>query len=78
MHENIWRRVTFLVNLLLCRLDKFDGPIFGGGGGGLGRGLIFWMLIGLHIWGAYIREAYIWGGVLTEFYAMKLKPIHAV
>ena len=33
MHENIWRRVTFLVNLLLCRLDKFDGSIFGGGGG---------------------------------------------
>ena len=33
--------------------------LMGGGGGGLytsvGGGLIFGMLIGLHIWGAYIR-----------------------
>ena len=32
------------------RLDKFDGgPVFGG------RGFIFGMLIGLHIWGGYIQ-----------------------
>ena len=44
------------------RLDKFDGPIFGGRGAAYVRGgLIFGMLIGLHIWGAYIRGAYIQG-----------------
>ena len=43
---------------MFSKLDKFDGPIFGwvgsGGGGIYGiyiRGLIFGMLIGLHIWG---------------------------
>ena len=45
------------------RLDKFNGPIFGGGeqrinGGG---GLIFGMLIGLHIWGERIN------GILQYF-----------
>ena len=29
MHENTCGRVTFLVNLMFRRLDKFDGPIFG-------------------------------------------------
>ena len=55
------------------RLDKFDGPIFGGGGGaerGLEAyiprgGLIFGMLIGLHICGAYIRGGFIYGGHMT-------------
>ena len=30
MHENTCGRVTLLVNLMFRRLDKFDGPIFGG------------------------------------------------
>ena len=30
MHENARRRATFLVNLMFHRLNKFDGPIFGG------------------------------------------------
>ena len=57
---------------MLRRLDKFDGPIFGGGGGGGERvggiprgGLIFGMLIGLHICGAYIRGGFIYGGHMT-------------
>ena len=44
--------MTFLINLMFSRLEKFDGPIFevvyiwqGGGGG------IFGVLIGLDIWG---------------------------
>ena len=35
------------------RLDKFDGPVYG-----VGRGVIFAMLIGLHICGDVI-----WGGL---------------
>ena len=67
MLENTGGRVTFLVNLMFRRLDKFDGPIFGWGWGWRrGRicgGCIFGMFIGLHIWGrifrgAYIREVY--------------------
>ena len=30
MHENTCERVTFLVNLMFCRLDKFNGLIFRG------------------------------------------------
>ena len=30
MHDNTWERVTFLVNLMVGKLDKFDGPMFGG------------------------------------------------
>ena len=41
--------MTFLVNLMLSRLHKFDGTIFGGGGAYIR------MLIGLHICRAYIR-----------------------
>ena len=42
--------MTILINLMFRRLDKFDGgPLFGG------RGFIFGMLIGLHIWGGYIQ-----------------------
>ena len=43
------------------RLDKSDGPIFGGMGGVYTEELIFGMLIGLHIWGAYAPGAYIRG-----------------
>ena len=45
------------------RLDKFDGHIFGEEGDVYtgGGGVIFGMLIGLHIWGAYIRG----GGLYT-------------
>ena len=31
MHKNNCARATFLVNLMFCRLDKFEEPIFGGG-----------------------------------------------
>ena len=31
MHENTGGRVTFLVNLIFSRLEKFDGLIFGEG-----------------------------------------------
>ena len=55
MHKNNGGRVTFLVNLMFSRLDKFDGPIFGRCMYDGGR-LILGMLIGLHIWGAYIRR----------------------
>ena len=47
--------VSFLVNLMFRRLDKFDGPIFcdvytrGGGNLGGAGGLMFGMLIGLHV-----------------------------
>ena len=30
MYENNSGRVTFLINLMFSRLDKFDGPIFEG------------------------------------------------
>ena len=33
MHENTGGRVTFLVNLMFRRLDKFDGLIYAGGRG---------------------------------------------
>ena len=52
--------MTFLVYFKFRRRDKFDGPIFGGriykGGG-----VIFGILIGLHILGVYSGEAYIRG-----------------
>ena len=38
MYENTCGRVTFLVDLMFGRLDKFDGLIFGGGGGAYIRG----------------------------------------
>ena len=55
---------------MFSRLDKFDGLIFEGGV--LTRRLIFGMLTGLHIWGAYIRRMgsiYTGGGLLTDFYS---------
>ena len=53
--------MAFLVNLVFRRLDKFDGPTFGGRMYG---GLVFGMLLGLHICGAYMRGE----GVLMGFY----------
>ena len=57
MHENTCGRVTFLVNLMFDRLDKFDGLIF--------RGLIYGggeaYIIYDDIWGgAYIRGCINW------------------
>ena len=53
------------------RLDIFDGPIFGVGGEAYIWGLIFGMLIGFHILGAYFRGGgYIRGrinGILRYF-----------
>ena len=53
------------------RLDKFDGPIFGGDGGRgcvYTGGFILEMLIGFQIWGVYFPVgAYILGDVLTGF-----------
>ena len=66
MHENTWGRV----NLIFHRLDKFDGPIFGGGRGRIYGGLIFGMLIGLHILGGVYSRGLIYGGVLTGFYGI--------
>ena len=51
----------FSKHLMFHRLDKSDGPIFGGMGGVYTEELIFGMLIGLHIWGAYTPGAYIRG-----------------
>ena len=31
MYENTWERVTFFSKLMFCRLDKYDGLVFGGG-----------------------------------------------
>ena len=68
MHENTWRRVAFLVNLMFRRLDKFDGLIFEGCVHTEGRiysgcslGHIAWGSIfegGLGEEGGYIRGAY--------------------
>ena len=44
MHENTSGRLTFLVKSMFRRLDKFDGPIFGGRGG-------TWRIFGE--WGLY-------------------------
>ena len=56
----------FLVNLMFCRLGKFDGPIFRERGGkrDIYGGLVFGMSIGLHIWGRGVYS----GGILTGFY----------
>ena len=65
------------------RLDKFDGPIFGGDGGGegvriYGGGLLFGVLTGLCTWGAYIRGGglvYGWWGALTGFYGTLINAL---
>ena len=65
MHENTWGRVTFLVNLMFCRLGRFDGSIFRRHmyRGSLYSGLIFGMLIVLHMWGCLFRWTYIRGSI---------------
>ena len=50
--------MIFLVNLMFRRLDKFDE------GGHIYEELIFGMLIGLHIWRAYIRRGSGINGIL--------------
>ena len=62
---------------MLLDLTNFMGPyleggIYTGGGGGGGVGLIFEMLIGLHIFkeGVYIWEWLIYADLLTGFYSM--------
>ena len=76
MHENTWEIVTFLINLMFSRLDKFDRSLFEG----------------VYIWAAYIwdvnLDTYLGGGgcllgvgsclhtdrsVLTGFYSMQLQ-----
>ena len=61
------------------RLYTSDGPIFGGGGGegGLGKGvytggggLIFGIIIMLHIWGCISGGGLYTGGILTGFYGI--------
>ena len=62
MHENTWGRVTFLVNTwCFTDLTNLMGLYSGGMGGVYTEELIFGMLIGLHIWGAYTPGAYIRG-----------------
>ena len=68
MHENTWGRVTFSVNLMFIRLDKFDGPIFAGA-------YIRVTYIPDVSWvtylGRYIRLGGLYtGGVLTGFYVV--------
>ena len=64
--------MTFLVNLMFRRLGKSDGPICGGEGSlgeGIyigGGGLIFGMLIVLHIWGC-LSGGLIYGGHINGF-----------
>ena len=52
---------------MLCRLEKFDRPVFGLWGRGKGE-LIFGMLIGMHIWRAYIRERGSLCTIITKIY----------
>ena len=76
MYENTCGRVTFLVDLMFGRLDKFDGLIFGGRGGGEhifggGGGYIWdvnWVtyLGGVHIPGGDLYS----GGISKGFYGM--------
>ena len=74
MHENTWGRVTFLVKLIFCRLDKFDGSVFFLGayiGGGSYIWVIFGMLIGLYIFlGGVYRGKLIYVGLLMGFYGI--------
>ena len=68
------RKSVILVNVMFCRLDKFDGPIFEGAVRGCVyvRGLIFEMLIGLHIWGEYIRGGFV-NGILLYMLTLAIK-----
>ena len=62
------RRVTFLVNLIFRRLDKFDGPISGKRGGIYTAGRTFEIFILLHIWWTYIRGRERINGILLYFW----------
>ena len=59
MHENTWQREALFVNLLFCKLDKFDGHLFARRGDVYTGELIFGMFIGLNNLGgesrAYMR-----------------------
>ena len=59
--------MTFLLNLMFCRLGKFDGLYSGEWGEGkgiyMGGEPVFRMLIGLHISGRVVYS----GGILTAF-----------
>ena len=74
MHENNGGRVTFLVNLMLRRLDKFDELIFVGGeliygGGAYIRYFNF-------NWVTYLGGIFSDGeGVLTRFYGIETRKI---
>ena len=72
--------MTFLVNLMFSRLDKFDGPIFEEKGGdvftgdGGGEGAYVWDVN----WVTYLGGGVYWGGlihgsVLTVFYGILYK-----
>ena len=57
MHENTWQREALFVNLLFCKLDKFDGHLFTRRGDVYTGELIFGMFIGLNnLGGGHIRR----------------------
>ena len=68
---------------MFCNLDKFDGSMFEVGEVSCGRvdkntgGLIFRMLIGLHIY-IFGGEGLCKGGVLTGFYGITIVKIHVL
>lgn len=68
---------------MFCNLDKFDGSMFEVGEVSCGRvdkntgGLIFRMLIGLHIC-IFGGEGLCKGGVLTGFYGITIVKIHVL
>ena len=68
MHENTWGRVTVLVNLMFCRLDKFDGLYSGR------RAYIQGTYIRDVNWVTYLGGVYsvglYTGSVLTGFYGI--------
>ena len=65
MHENTLGRVTFFVNLMFRRLDKFDGPMFGVGSGGGGVRIYEGAYIRDANWVTYLGGVYSGGGVYT-------------
>lgn len=72
--------MKYVVNLMFCNLDKFVGSMFEVGevrGGRVDKntgGLIFRMLIGLHIC-IFGGEGLCKGGVLTGFYGITIVKI---
>ena len=62
MHENTWQREALFVNLLFCKLDKFDGHLFARRGDVYTGELIFGMFTGLNnLGGGHIRRGGEWG-----------------